>query len=149
MISKITFNEIVPIWRLYLWPERHSKIEPNSAMNFLHGFSMENMSTHPSFFAYILEDIVVGVNSGHLCAHDNSYRSRGLYVFPTHRGKGIGKELLLASIDQGKKENAKYVWSYPKQTSWKTYETAGFILSSKWEQSELGLNAYCKHSLTE
>jgi len=104
------------------------------------------MISTPTFFAYKLDNKIVGVNSGHLC-HDNSYRSRGLFVFTEYRKQGIGKILLVATIDKGLDESADYVWSYPKQSSWPTYEAAGFTLASIWEQSELDLNAYCHFKL--
>ena len=146
MIITITFEEIYSIWNTQLWPTRQSNIETHSAMNFLGGYNMKNMISTPTFFAYKLGNKIVGVNSGHLC-HDNSYRSRGLFVFHEYRKQGIGKILLLATIDKGKDECADYVWSYPKQSSWLTYEAAGFTLASIWEQSELDLNAYCYFKL--
>jgi GNAT superfamily N-acetyltransferase len=146
MIITITFEEIYSIWNTQLWPNRQSAIETHSAMNFLGGYDIKNMISTPTFFAYKLDNKIVGVNSGHLC-RDNSYRSRGLFVFTEYRKQGIGKILLLATIDKGRDECADYVWSYPKQSSWLTYEAAGFNLASIWEQSELDLNAYCHFKL--
>lgn len=147
MILKITFDQILYIWKNKLWPNRVSIIESNSAMKMLGGYDMCNMSTVATFFGYQINDVMLGVNSGHYCPSDNSYRSRGLYVFPEFRNKGIGKELLLATIDQGKKENANFIWSYPKKSSWHVYQSVGFDLVSGWEQSELDINAYCKLSI--
>lgn len=139
----ISFDEIYQIWNNYLWTNRESAIETHSAMNFLGGYDMKNMISIPTFFAYKLDNKIVGVNSGHMC-HDNSYRSRGLFVFPEYRKQGIGKILLLATIDKGRDECANYIWSYPKRSSWPTYEVSGFTLASSWETSELDINAYCK-----
>jgi GNAT superfamily N-acetyltransferase len=147
MIIEIDFDTIYPIWKQFLWPERISKIESNSAMNYLGGYALQNLDTKPTFFAYVIKDEIVGVNSGHLCL-DKSYRSRGLYVSPNYRKQGIGTKLLLASIIQAEKENAKFVWSYPKLTAHKTYLSAGFTITSDWEQSELGQNAYCFYDLS-
>lgn len=147
MISVFTFEEIYHIWKSELWPNRLSDITGTSAMNYLGGYDVSNMSFKPTFICYKSEQCqILGVNSGHLCI-DGSYRSRGLFVFPDYRGRKIGQQLLKATIDQARKESANFVWSYPKQTSWKTYESAGFSLSSPWEISELGFNAYCKLDL--
>ena len=143
MIVKISFDEILHIWKQFLWPDRISPIETNSAMRFLGGYDIESMSTPASFFAYMIDNRIVGVNSGHLCK-DNSYRSRGVYVFPEHRKSGVGTELLIATINQGRIENASYAWSYPRQSSWNTYKSAGYELASEWELSETSTNAYCK-----
>lgn len=143
MIKEISFEEILKIWSEYLWKERSSKIESHSAMLYLNkGYDIKNFEYTPTYFAYIIDDKIVGVNSGHMC-NDNSYRSRGLYVYPEYRNQGIGRKLLIATWKQGIKEKAHFVWSYPKLTSWSTYKSAGFELTSEWEDSELGKNAYC------
>jgi GNAT superfamily N-acetyltransferase len=144
MITHISFEEILPIWRNFLWPNRTSSIDSHSAMNFKGGYDLGNMKTVPTFFAYIVDNKIAGINSGHMC-QDNSYRSRGLWVFPEYQGNQIGKQILMATIQQGVSEGADYVWSYPKDTSWKTYNSAGFELASDWENSETGTNAYCKY----
>jgi GNAT superfamily N-acetyltransferase len=140
-ISTITFDEVLPIWK-QLWPNRTSPIEPNSAMCHLGGFDMYNMQTTPTFFAYTVDDKIVGVNSGHMCKH-MQYRSRGLYVDPAYRGLHIARKLLFKTIEQGKKENAEMCWSYPRKESWMAYSKVGFYLDSNFSQSETGLNAYC------
>jgi GNAT superfamily N-acetyltransferase len=143
MITTITFAEVLPIWDTHLWPNRQSSIDSNSAMCFLGGYDLVNMDTVPTFFAYVIDGEIAGVNSGHMC-NDKQYRSRGLYVFEKFRGKGIGTLLLTATIMQAKKENAVLCWSYPRKTSWKSYLAAGFELASDWELSETSeANAYC------
>jgi GNAT superfamily N-acetyltransferase len=113
------------------------------------GYDMYNMSTVPTFFGYYINDDLVGVNSGHGCS-DNMYRSRGLWVDPDYRGKGIGKQLLIATINQAKLEDATMIWSFPKHTSWKTYNSVGFELASDWQRSETSdENAYCILELNE
>lgn len=142
-VKQISFDEILPIWKNYLWPGRVSEITPNSAMCFLEGYDLFNMQTTPTFFAYVIDDEIAGVNSGHMC-NDNEYRSRGLFVFEKFRGRGIGTILLKATIMQAQEEKANMCWSYPKLTSWRTYQKAGFVLASDWEKSETSdANAYC------
>ena len=103
--------------------------------------------TIPTFFGYFIEDKLVGVNSGHKCS-DNSYRSRGVYVFPEFRKREIGTKLLIATIDQGRSEGCSFVWSYPRRSSWNTYQSAGFRLAGDWEKSETSeANAYCRIDL--
>ncbi len=144
MITTITFEEVLPIWNTYLWPNRQSSIDPNSAMCFLGEYDLVNMTTAPTFFAYVIDSEIAGVNSGHMCK-EQQYRSRGLYVFEKFRGRGIGTLLLTATIEQAKTENAVLCWSYPKKSSWKSYLAAGFELASDWEISENSdANAYCK-----
>lgn len=146
MMRLITFEQIYPIWANHLWPDRKSEITPNSAMCFLEGYDLVNMEMTPIFFAYLIDGEIAGVNSGHMCK-DFKYRSRGLFVFEKFRGTGIGKALLLATIDQARQEDAKFCWSYPRETSWKTYESAGFFLVSEFKPDENGNNAFCKIDL--
>jgi GNAT superfamily N-acetyltransferase len=143
MIKIISWEEIRHIWHFHLWPERVSVIEPTSAMNYLEGFDIRNMDFKPTFFAFIINDNIVGVNSGHKC-FDCSYRSRGLWVDEKHRGYGYGKELLQAAINQAKLESANFVWSFPRKTSWPTYKSVGFKKTSDWVKSDTSeANAYC------
>lgn len=145
MIHQINYETILPIWQNHLWPERKSEITGTSAMKYLGDYDSDNMDYSPIFLAYFYDNKIVGVNSGHKCK-DNGYRSRGLYVFPEYRKKGIGIILLNEITKIAENESCDYIWSYPKQTSWKTYQAAGFVLSTPWELSELGHNAYCiKH----
>lgn len=142
VIETISFEEILPIWRDFLWPDRTSPIESNSAMVYLGGYDMFNMETTPTFFAYKIDGKIAGVNSGHMCA-GNQYRSRGLFVFEEFRGLGIGTKLLISTINQGKRESATMCWSYPRDTSWMTYHNAGFEKVGNYISGETGNNAYC------
>jgi GNAT superfamily N-acetyltransferase len=142
MIKTITFEEILPIWTNDLWPNRQSAVEATSAMCLSGNHDIDNMKFVPTFFAYIIHNEIAGVNSGHMCK-DLEYRSRGLFVFDKFRGRGIGTMLLKATIEKAKEEGAVLCWSYPRDTSWKTYMNAGFRLVSEFELSETGNNAYC------
>lgn len=146
MIVQANFSKIFPIWKHDLWPDRTSEITETSAMCFLGGYSLDNMVKPATFFAYKIDNMIVGVNSVHPCS-DGGYRSRGLYVNPDFRNKGIGTVLLKESIDFATSKGAGYIWSYPKYNSWSTYNKAGFKLASDWEDSELGKNAYCVRHL--
>jgi GNAT superfamily N-acetyltransferase len=140
-IRDITWDEIYKIWHNHLWPNRPSPIESHSAMMYLSGHSIDNFKFKPHFIGYFSNDKLVGVNSGHKCI-DGSYRSRGLWVHPDHRGQGLGQMLLRQIIEF--KGNAHFVWSYPRQTSWSTYENVGFKRTSDWQASETSeANAFC------
>ena len=147
MIEQISWDQILDIWKNRLWSNRISSIEPNSAMEFLGGYDMFNMSTTPTFFGLFVDNELVGVNSGHMCKNKH-YRSRGLFVDPKHRGKKYGSMLLSRTIEQGRIESAELVWSLPRKTSFHAYEHAGFQLASDWFPTETSeLNAYVKINL--
>lgn len=142
MISKTDFKTINDIWSEFLWPSRISKIESHSAMLLDGTYDIKNFDNEPTFLLFIDQGKIAGCNSGHLCS-DNTYRSRGLYVFPEYRKKGIGKELLKSTINIGIEQQANLIWSYPRYESWSTYSSAGFTLAGQWEKSETGINTYC------
>lgn len=146
MILTVNFDYIKDFWKMNLWPDRKSEIESHSAMLLSKQFDLKNFTYPASFFIYIKDGEVAGCNSGHKCC-DETYRSRGLFVYPQYRKMGIGTELLLTTVRQGKKENCNLIWSYPRFESWSTYKAAGFELISEWTDTETGLNAYCSQSL--
>jgi len=143
-IIKIDFETILPVWKDELWPGRVSAIETHSAMLHLYKeYDIGNFLLPSWYLGYIVDEELIGVNSGHMCI-DGSARSRGLWVCPKNRKNGYGKQLLDATIAEAKVQNASSVWSYSRKTSWPTYESAGFVLTSDWEQSETSeANAYC------
>jgi len=144
MLIELTWEKICPIWAKYLWPNRSSSIEPNSAMCLLNGYDIANIQSIPTFYGYIVNDKIVAVNSGHACPNQNNYRSRGLWVDSNYRGQGIAQQLLTATIKQGHQEGYTQIWSYPRRSSWPTYQAVGFELASNWEISETSeANAYC------
>ena len=64
-------------------------------------------------------------------------RSRGLWVHPEFRNLGISKILLNAVIDTAYTE---YVWSVPKESALKAYESVGFVRKSEFFDTENGNN---------
>ena len=143
-IIKIDFETILQIWKDELWPGRVSAIETHSAMLHLYKeYDMGNFLLPSWYHGYIVDEELVGVNSGHMCT-DGSARSRGLWVCPKNRKNGYGKQLLEATITEARVQDANSVWSYSRKTSWTTYQSAGFVLTSEWEKSETSeANAYC------
>ena len=144
MIKEIDFETILPIWRDKLWPDRISPIESHSAMLYLFTeHDMGNFLLPAWYYGYYVNNELIGVNSGHLCV-DGSVRSRGLWVCLNYRGNGYGKQLLIATIDKARIHKATSIWSLPRKSSWSTYKSAGFVLTSDWQKTETSeANAYC------
>jgi GNAT superfamily N-acetyltransferase len=142
LIKTIDFEVISKVWANDLWPNRKD-IETHSAMNFLQGYDIKNMTSKATFLGVYFDDTLAGVNSGHMC-HDRSYRSRGLFVYEKYRNMGIGKMLLQRTINQGFSEGAEFVWSFPRQPSWRTYSSVGFTLVTDFQKSDFSYNAFCK-----
>lgn len=143
MITEISFEQILPLW-LKLWPwHQVSTIEKHSCMMFTGRFFGLDYEPKITYFGIIQDDTVVAVNSGHTTP-ENLYRSRGLWVEPEYRSNGYGVALLEASIRKSVELGCAGTWSYPRDTSWATYNAAGFDLATDWIVSENNIkNAYC------
>ena len=154
VLKEISFDEIYPVWDKRLWPGRKSKIEPmsslvgNSRLFLSWGNSEIKKDSsifdkyEPKFFAFVIDDEVVGVNSG-FRTEVSVYRSRGLWVDPNHRGLGLGQQLLTQATKLAKEEICKVIWSMPRKSAMETYESVGFNKIGEWldETVEFGPNA--------
>jgi|VirMetMinimDraft_7_1064189.scaffolds.fasta_scaffold79736_2 GNAT superfamily N-acetyltransferase len=150
MIKQIAWDEIYPIWETFLWPQRSSKIESNSAMVFNQPgiYRIENMHTLPTFVGYYLDSQLIGVSSGHRCI-DNSYRIRGTWLNESHRGNGIAQQLIAVLIDTGIKENTQFAWTIPRVGASSTmFARMGFETVSDEFSTETGTNVYSKLDYT-
>jgi len=147
MITQIDFETILKVWKEKLWHMRTSEIKPVSSGLYLKGFSDKIKDEAPIFLAYIEDGKILGVNSGYNT--QTSFRSRGLWVDPDTRGKGIGKKLLQATIDYAKKAGAIYIWTMPRKESLFCYESVGFEKTSDFFELECGTNCYAKLDLVE
>jgi len=152
MIKQITFDEIYPIWKNDLWPDRVSAIEPLNCMMFMGGWdSSVEQKYKPVFFAYIDNGKILGVNSGFQTS-EYTFRSRGIWVYPEHRSKGIAKHLLDAVVNYAKEEtSACIIWSIPRKTAFKAYEAVGFSRIGPWfdKEMEFGPNCYAYMEIKE
>lgn len=135
MIKLIDYTDIYSVWSTYLWPARPG-IKQMSSMQYISGYNIKIYDMYKAyFFAYLVDDNIVGVNSAHRSS-EKEFRSRGLYVFEKYRNKGIGKKLLEYSIDLGKSEGCTSCWSVPKKTALSTYLAAGFVQTSTFFKTD-------------
>jgi GNAT superfamily N-acetyltransferase len=143
-IIEIDFDIIKEIWKDKLWPGRKSPIETHSAMLYSSKeYDTGNFLLPAYYHGYYVNNKLIGVNSCHLCV-DKSIRSRGLWVDEMYRKNGYGKRLLEASIGMARAHKGSAIWSFPRKSSWPTYKSAGFALTSDWKQTETSeANAYC------
>lgn len=150
IVSKtITFEEILPIWSTKLWPGRKSKIGPMNPMEYLGGNNIDiYVKYNPTFFSMQLNDQIIGVNSG-FRTDQHLYRSRGIWINPDYRRKGISKKLFRDLEDQAIKENCTCIWSIPRKSAWPAYKAFGFEQTSDWfdEDMEFGPNCYVLKSI--
>ena len=154
-IHQITYEEILPMWELLHPGREHIKL---SGMDFLKGatdwrqllldkYKVEALPDDKMglvFFGAFVNNNLCGVNSFHL-APQNSVRSRGLFVLPEYRNKGIGQTLLNFVLKQP--FDMKFIWSYPNKKALSVYLKAGFIKVSKFEKAEFGQNCYVIYRL--
>lgn len=141
----VDFETILPIWEEKLWPNRESEIKPMSSMMYKGGFDMDIYNLYePTFFAvYNNAGQIIGVNSGHR-TEQRLYRSRGIWVNPLYRKKGVAGVLFCELHGQAMKEECTAIWSIPRKKALPAYEKYGFEQTSDFfdEGMEFGPNCY-------
>lgn len=144
----VAFEDVLPIWKNQLWPNRESAIETHSAMTWQKSYDMKVFNYAPHFFAAYDGEKIVGVNSGHRTS-ETEFRSRGLWVDPEYRGNGIGILLLELISSMAETEGATMCWSIPRVTALKTYLEAGYeaVGMPFDEKMEFGPNIYAINRL--
>ena len=130
-IIRLTFEQISDIWKEHLWPNRQSPIETHSAMTWPYEgipeeYDMKVFEYPATFYGVISDYKIVGVNSGHRTTN-HQYRSRGIWVDPDHRRKGVSQILFEATKDQAIGEGCRMIWSIPRKTALKAYTKFGFM----------------------
>lgn len=147
IIKEIDFKEVLFFWENFLWKGRKSKITPTHAMGYKRGtFNLQD--PRPVFFGAFYDNQCVGVNSCY-STNEFEFRSRGLWVNPTHRGLGISKKLLKAAIDHASSCQGEMIWSMPRESALYAYLSVGFEKTSDFfdEGVEFGPNCYVRMTL--
>ena len=149
----ISFETICHVWQKHLWQNRVSPIETHSAMTWPFDgnpieYDMDIFNYEPNFFAIFQRQEIVGVNSGHRTKH-NIYRSRGIWVHPDHRKKGVSKMLFDATEKQARNEGCNMIWSIPRKSALPAYTKFGFETVGDFfdEGMEFGPNIYVTKEL--
>jgi GNAT superfamily N-acetyltransferase len=142
-IEEISFDEILPFWKI-LWSHIDFEITPKHPRDLIKGFI--DFDSIPTFFGAIVDDKIVGVNSG-FRTNSITYRSRGLFVIPEYRKRGIATNLLEATYNQAKKESCKVIWSYPRYEAIYVYLNFGFKKMTNFEKNPHGTNCYVMRSV--
>lgn len=129
-IERLNFDTIKNIWEKDLWPNRTSAIETHSAMTWPFEGNPEpidmNVFTYePTFLGAYIDNELVGVNSGHRTTNEQ-YRSRGIWVDPDYRKRGVSQMLFLMTAHQAKVEGCEMLWSIPRKTALPAYAKFGF-----------------------
>lgn len=141
MIKEISFEDVKPFWNL-LWS--NLRLDERSGRQLLDGFD-ENIITNDqikvTYLGFETDGKIVGVNSG-FSPKLWVYRSRGLFVHPNYRKRGISQELLQATENQGKLEGAKMIWSMPRRPALPAYKKFGFKVVSEFKKGMFGENCY-------
>tara|TARA_R110000851_G_scaffold56741_3_gene132434 strand:+ start:15741 stop:16226 length:486 start_codon:yes stop_codon:yes gene_type:complete len=138
-VVEINWEEIKTIWDTELWPGRDSKQTNNWAwcVDNPTEFTTSKWQTQWSVPLFLgVHDIdgqTVGVNSVYQSSEDGMYyRSRGLYVTPSFRKRGIAQLLLKASVDWARERDcSKYLFTAPRKSAIPAYEAAGFIVHGR------------------
>lgn len=147
LVRSLSFQEIQIIWSQRLWPERRTKIEPVSWINSKGEIDMSMNLGEPKFWGLVEGHGIFGVISG-FKTDALRFRSRGLWIDPSLRGKGWGRKLVLAAEAQALKENCSYIWTMPRSSAWGFYQKSGFYQIGHTDQFEFGPHILAEKRLT-
>jgi GNAT superfamily N-acetyltransferase len=140
----ITWAEIKQIWDEELWPGRDSKPINNWLWSVDNPLELTidkwQQSSVPIYIGIKTQTgKLVGVNSLYVSSEDGVYsRSRGLYIKPEYRGKGLAKELLAMTIALSRR--SKYLWTVPREDALGAYESIGFVKKGTGFTGDYGMN---------
>lgn len=140
----ISQAEALEFWRRHLWSETVKPVAPVSSMVLGGGYDMAIYQTaKPVFFGIRTSaSEIIGVVSG-FASSKKHFRSRGLCVLPTYRGRGLGVVLLKMVISSARELGFQLVWSFPRDSAFATYQRAGFRQVSDWFPNSEGLGRNC------
>jgi GNAT superfamily N-acetyltransferase len=145
-IKQINYDDIFLVWSNFLWPNR-TNIKHMSSMLFMSGYDIDIYTNYqPVFLGLFDNNTLVAVNSCHQTS-ETDYRSRGLWVDPQYRGKGLGKKILCEVDFYAAKAGCIRVWSLPRYESRHVYESAGYVIAGTWHQTDTSINAYAVKDL--
>ena len=151
-LERLDFNTIKTIWENNLWPNRSSAIETHSVMTWPYEgnpeqYDMDIFNYPATFWGAYLDNKLVGVNSGHKTT-DKQYRSRGIWVNPEYRKRGVAQMLFLMTAHQAKVEGCEMLWSIPRKTALTAYTKFGFETVGDYIVTETSeANIYVRRSL--
>jgi GNAT superfamily N-acetyltransferase len=100
-------------------------------------------NANPTFFGIEDNGSIVCVNS--VFVTDTGiftyYRSRGLWVKPEYRKRGLAKSILIQCLEYARNNGGNWVWTVPRQSALKSYKNAGFVKKSDWfDDGQFGPN---------
>ena len=125
-IIETDWTEVKPLWSEHLWPLRSSsEITPVSSMMFLGGIDTDIKKNKPSFWIAEQDGLAVGTISGFKTA-EKQYRSRGIWIHETARGRGLSLELFRTMQARAVDQHCNMIWSYPRLTALSAYKKFGF-----------------------
>jgi len=133
-VKSIKYPDILDSWRK-LWKSRRD-LESHSSMLMMGGHDPEIKNTFKwSAYAVYDWDKIVAVNAGHKSSK-RDYRTRGLWVDETHRGRGLAKQMFEKLEHQAKSECCRWLWSYPRLAALPAYINSGYVPFGKAEHGE-------------
>lgn len=144
MIRDIDYETILKVWAEDdMWGKVHTDRIPKEYQTFDYDGLHSDEAGYPIYYAFFDGDEICGVNS---YSHVNyeQCRSRGLYVYPKYRGKGIATKLLRYAIHQNE-GMYDFIWSLPRVGSESAYKNAGFDVEDKIYDFGVYRNYRCRY----
>lgn len=142
-IRTISFEEILPVWKNFLWPERVSVIENVSCVDQLGNIDVIIRQYKSEFFGCFESTELIGVVSCHPI-NQEVMRIRGIYVFEAYRNKKIGRDLIKQVEKTVFEQNYKKIFGLVREKNENYFKGVGFV-----SYGRTGVFEYGPHVLME
>ena len=136
-VIQCDFSEVEFIWSTQLWPGRQSKIEPTSAIDHEGDINLNILESKPVFLKIEENKKIVGVLSGFQTSQ-RLYRSRGLWVEPAHRRRGLASKLIAEIERRAVLAKCDTLWTMPRASAQAFYLQQGFKIYKAIAKYEFG-----------
>jgi GNAT superfamily N-acetyltransferase len=143
-IRELNFEQVLPVWRDHLWPQRDSEIKPVSSVtpNFDIDMKIYEFSDTVRFWGLFYGETIVAANSCFKSKQDEC-RSRGLWVHEDWRRRRLSQVLLQLVYQYAIENECTRVWSLPRQSALPAYECFGFQKVSPWTNRGMAYGPNC------
>ncbi len=142
-IKSISFEEILPIWKNFLWPERTSVIENVSCIDQWGKIDVGIRQFKSEFYGCYFAEKIAGVISCHAISSE-VMRIRGIYVFESYRNNRIGSRLISRVKTTTFEQNYKKIFGLVRANNETYFKNAGFV-----SYGRIGSFEYGPHILME
>ena len=143
------FEEVLPIWKNDLWPDRNSPIEPTSLLDRNGNIDLTLSQSLPVFLvAKNTNEEIIGVTSG-FTTGEGYFRKRGTFVQKDFRNNQVARTLFNRLEEIAWLLGCNRIWTMARNSSVAFYEQLGFDQTHETSQFEFGPHSFMQYQIDQ